>query len=203
MDSQNAATKANLMAAQRSLRLAETGYELMDRKRTILVREILKLSDDAKELQNEISVKFASAYFALMRANITGGMSAGAAESTPIDRTLEIVNRSVMGVEIPEVRVTPTRVYPHYGLSVTTENLDEAYLRFIEVKELTARLAQTECSIRRLAGAIKKTRKRTNALGNLMIPTFRERIRFISQALEEKEREEFTRLKVIKRGKDQ
>ena len=36
-------TKANLMATQKSLDLAKLGYELMDRKRNILVREMMQL----------------------------------------------------------------------------------------------------------------------------------------------------------------
>lgn len=56
-----------------------------------------------------------------------------------------------------------------------------------------------EISIYRLAEAIRKTQKRANALQNIVIPGYDSAIRFISEALEEKEREEFSRLKVIKR----
>ena len=56
-----------------------------------------------------------------------------------------------------------------------------------------------ETSIYRLAQAIKKAQKRANALENIVIPGLDETIRFITDALEEKEREEFARLKVIKR----
>lgn len=193
-------TKNNLMAAQKSLALAQTGYDLMDRKRNILVREIMKLSDDAKSLQDQISVKFTSAYYSLQTAHLTGGFSITAADSMPEDESLKIVNRSIMGVELPTVTIDKTAAYPHYGLTTTSESLDEAYEKFIEVKELTVKLAQVESSIIRLSDAIKRTRKRTNALGNIMIPKFKDRISFISSALEEKEREDFSRLKVIKKN---
>ena len=41
-------TKGNLMATKRSRALASTGYELMDRKRNILIREMMGLMDAAK-----------------------------------------------------------------------------------------------------------------------------------------------------------
>ena len=69
---------------------------------------------------------------------------------------------------------------------------------FREVKDLTIKLSAVENSAYRLAGNIKKTQKRANALKNITIPMYTELVRNINNALEEKEREEFTRLKVIK-----
>ena len=54
----------------------------------------------------------------------------------------------------------------------------------------------------RLADSIKKTQKRANALKNIMIPRFEETVKFISDAIDEKEREDFSRLKVIKHQKE-
>lgn len=76
-----------------------------------------------------------------------------------------------------------------------------AVVNFHRVKCLTVTLAEIENSVYRLSVAIKKTQKRANALKNIIIPRFEETQKFISDALEEKEREEFSRLKVIKRTK--
>ena len=72
-------------------------------------------------------------------------------------------------------------------------------LKFEKVKELTIRLSMVENSAYRLAANIKKTQKRANALKNITIPHYQQLTKDITNALEEKEREEFTRLKVIKR----
>ena len=69
-------------------------------------------------------------------------------------------------------------------------------------KELTIKLSMVENSAYRLANSIKKTQKRANALKNITIPHYEDLSKSISNALEEKEREEFTRLKVIKRNKE-
>ena len=59
-------------------------------------------------------------------------------------------------------------------------------------------LMNTEAEADILANTIRKTQKRANALKNISIPRFEETIKFISESLEEKEREEFSRQKVIK-----
>ena len=60
-------TKSNLMATKRSLALATQGYDLMDRKRNILVREMMQLIDRAAGIQDRISAAYAEAYDALKR----------------------------------------------------------------------------------------------------------------------------------------
>lgn len=192
-------TKGNLMAAKRSRTLANTGYELMDRKRNILIRELMSLMDTAKEVQSQIDTVFAEAYAALQNANIKLGICDKIAEAVEVDETLEIQYRSVMGVELPHLpdRSPPPR--PEYGFATTSSALDNAYIKFHQVKDLIRQLAEVETSIYRLAVAIRKTQKRANALQNIVIPGLDHTIRFITDALEEKEREEFVRLKVIKR----
>ena len=187
------------MSAKRSRTLAATGYELMDRKRNILIREMMALMDTAKEVQSQIDTVFAEAYAALQKANLRLGICDRIAEAVSVDDTLEIQYRSVMGVEIPHIPgdVPPPR--PEYGFVHTGSALDACYIKFHEVKKLVRQLAEVETSIYRLAEAIKKTQKRANALQNIVIPNFDTTIRFITEALEEKEREEFVRLKVIKR----
>lgn len=195
-------TKANLMNAKKSLELAKLGYDLMDRKRNILIREMMLLIDTAGEVQQKIDSTYSQAYAALQKANITLGMCEEFAGATPIDNGLKIDYRSVMGVELPTVQLEDSQLDLRYGWSDTNSQLDEAYLRFDEVKKLTARLAEVESSVYKLANAIKKTQKRANALSNIIIPQFQETIKYITEALEEKEREDFSRLKVIKKQKE-
>ena len=55
---------------------------------------------------------------------------------------------------------------------------------------------------KRQAQAIVKTQRRANALKNVSIPMLETTVKVITEALEEKEREEFSRLKVIKSRKE-
>lgn len=197
-------TKGNLIIAKNTLRLSRQGYELLDKKRNILIREMMELIDRAKQLQATIDTTFAEAYAALRHTNISLGISnvSRIAEAIPVEESVHIRFRSVMGVELPIVTADSAGAVPRYGFTHTNSSLDEAYMKFIKVKELTLVLAEVETSVYRLATNISKTQKRANSLKNVMIPRYEAIVKNIQDVLDEKEREEFTRLKVIKRSKE-
>ncbi len=202
MSNQVVPTKGNLLATKKSLELSKTGFDLLDRKRNILIREMMALIGRAAKIQDQIDSTYEEAYAALQRANITLGVCDELSRTVPIDNNLNVAYRSVMGVEIPMVSLDTVNIPIPFGLNATNIVLDNAYNKFAEVKRLTAELAEVENSVYRLADAIKKTQKRANALKNIMIPRFEETVKSITDALEEKDREEFSRLKVIKRQKN-
>ncbi len=193
-------TKGNLMAAKSSLNLARQGFELMDKKRNILIREIMDLNDKAKDIQAEIDETFAKAYAALEHANIELGIKNVETFAFNVipENDIRIKSRSIMGTEIPLVKHKEKMRNPVYSFYGTTESLDKAKSSFEKVKDLTIKLSMIESSAYRLAYNIKKTQKRANALKNITIPSYEALVKTISNALEEKDREEFTRLKVIK-----
>ncbi|MBP3329465.1 MAG: V-type ATP synthase subunit D [Clostridia bacterium] len=191
-------TKSNLINTKRSLELTRTGWEFLDKKRNILAREMLETIEKAKDIQKEIGSIYKDAFDAMQKASISLGVFGDMTLSVPVDNSIEVDYRSVMGIEIPTVKIDKTEPEPFYGLNYTCSSLDEAYIRFNEVKYLIARLAEIENSVYRLADAIKKTQKRANALQNIMIPRFEETIKYITEVLDEKEREDFSRLKVVK-----
>ena len=197
-------TKGNLIIAKNTLALSKTGYGLLDKKRNILIREMMNLIDAAKALQSKIESTFTNAYSALEQANIDIGIETveKIGYAMAVEDSLEIKFRSVMGVEIPIVMLDEQPIKPDYGMKNTGSALDEAVVSFVKVKYLTRQLAQIETSVYRLADSIKKTKKRANALKNIMIPRYEEETKNIQNALDEKEREEFSRLKVIKSQKE-
>ena len=203
MDPRTFPTKGNLILAKNSLALANQGYELMDKKRNILIRELMELIDQAKDIQEQIDSTFTHAYKCLQHANIEHGISlvSQLAYTVPIEDSIKIKSRSIMGTEIPLVDYTPDENQPTYSFSTTDESIDRAREAFRKVKELTIKLSMIENAAYRLATNIKKTQKRANALKNITMPTYTTLVSSISNALEEKEREEFTRLKVIKQRK--
>lgn len=203
MNDQVFPTKGNLINTNKSLKLARLGYELLDRKRNILIREMMQLVDKAASIRGDIEETYKQAYQALQNANITLGSAAceRIARSIPIEKGVEITYRSVMGVEIPNVSMQDAPVDLDYGVSQTNSQLDLAYIYFHRAKLMTVTLAEIDNSVYRLAEAIKKTQRRANALKNIVIPRFEEITKFITNALEEKEREEFSRMKVIKSAK--
>lgn len=195
-------TKSNLIASKKNLALARMGFELLDRKRNVLMREMMRLIDEAAALQQDIGHTFSEAYAALQTANVTLGIETTLENYMPTENGFSYTNRNVMGVNLPTTHLDALPVRPFYGFSSTNAYLDYAYLSFDEVKKLCARLAGTENSVYRLAMAIKTTQRRANMLENVVLPRYERAIKTISGVLEEHEREEFTRLKVIKRNKE-
>ncbi len=195
------ATKGNLINAKHSLKQAQLGYELMDRKRNILIREMVTLTDKAKELSGTLENIYAEAYAALQHANVIDGVLLEKCKSMPVDSTVDISYRSVMGIELPAVSGGDPEPKLCYSLADTDSSYDRAYACFLKAKQTGLLLAEIENSVYRLSVAIRKSQKRANALKNILIPTYRAQVKFISESLEEKEREEFSRQKIIKAAK--
>lgn len=191
-------TKGNLIKAKKTLALCRMGYDLMDRKRNVLIREMMQLMEKVQTLRSSVETEYKDAYEALQEANITLGVIDNIAQSVPLENGIEVTYRSVMGVEIPTVTIKPSKNVVPYGFYSTNSELDRAYALFTKVKGRTVVLAEIDNSIYRLAIAIKKAQRRANALKNILIPRYEEMVKFIVDSLEEKEREEFSRLKVIK-----
>ena len=197
-------TKGNLIAAKNTLKLSKLGFDLLDRKRNILIRELMSLIDEATELQSEINKTFEDAFSALRGAAIDMGIDKvdSMSRAVPIETGVSLKIRSVMGVEIPKVSLDDAKAAPPFGMYSMTTSLDEAYRHFKQVKIMSLRLAEVETAAYRLAVNVRKTQKRANALKNIMIPRYEGLVSDITNSLEEKEREEFTRLKVIKTQKN-
>ena len=194
-------TKGNLIAMKKSLQLANLGYSLMDQKRYVLIKEMMSLLDDVKVIREQITSSYQEAYDALQEANISMGLISDIVNSIPEDYGISIAYRSVMGVEIPKISYNKQPLKMTYDIERSNSKVDYAYNCFYKVKQLTVLLAEVENSVYRLANTIRKTQKRANALKNISIPRFESTVKVITEALEEKEREEFTRQKVIKEMK--
>ena len=195
-------TKSNLMATQKSLALAKMGYNLLDKKRNVLIKEMMGLLYDVKLIRDQITDKYNLAYHALQEANISLGIISDIVEDVPVDYGIHVKYRSVMGVELPRIEYEESKLNLGYGFEQANSKVDYAYKCFSDVKELTVKLAEIENSVYRLANAIRQTSTRSNALKNISIPQFEKTVKMISESLEEKERESFSVQKVIKSQKE-
>lgn len=195
-----APTKANLIKSKSMLNFSVKGYELLDKKRNVLIREMMGLVSRATEIQTKIQDTFETAYDALRFANITLGVENVEEIAISILNTEDysILSRSVMGVEIPIVKGTEEEKALNYGLFRTNAALDEAVEKFNIIRRLIYELSEIETSVYKLAMEIKKTQKRANALEKIQIPKYKAEVKRITEVLEEKEREDFFRLKKVK-----
>ena len=137
-------TKGNLLSTKKSLTLARVGFELLDRKRNVLMREMMKLIDEAAGMQRAIGDTFIKAYKALESANITLGIEHALEGAVPEEKGFSVTGHSIMGVDLPTGHLASRPLYPYYGFSGSNAQLDYAYVCFDKVKQLCAQLAGIE-----------------------------------------------------------
>jgi V/A-type H+-transporting ATPase subunit D len=195
-----APTKSNLLNLKRQLAFAEEGYELLEQKRQILIAELMKRVTIAIETRSKANDVLRRAFEALREAELDSGTEAveRAALGVSMDRRVELSTQQLMGMKIPHVQVQTEEVGIQYGFAGTSANVDIAMSRFVEALPLIARLAELENAVTKLAVELRKTQRRCNALSKIFMPNYRETISYIMGALEERERESFVILKMIR-----
>jgi V/A-type H+-transporting ATPase subunit D len=115
-----------------------------------------------------------------------------------MDTEIRIGSRRVMGVSLPLVQTDFHEHAPHYSPMGTSFWIDSAISEFKDVLELMGRLAELKISVIRLAGEVKKTIRKVNALEKTAIPNLRDTVSFIETSLEEYERDMLTLMRRVK-----
>jgi V/A-type H+-transporting ATPase subunit D len=193
-------TRSNLIRVRQELEFAREGYEILDRKREVLTTELIRLAHDATMLQEEVWKLQAVAYEALERAQLSMGVEhvewAALAAHKSVDVQLKF--RGIMGVAVPLIESSGGPPQMPYSLGDTSSTLDEALVAFRAVLEKIPELSRLMTAVFRLANELRKTQRRVNALQHIFIPEYEETVAFIISTLEERDREEIFRLKLLK-----
>lgn len=196
-----APTRAVLLEARRSLAQAREGYDVLDRKRQALIAYAQDMVAHTADVEARLDARFAAAYEALAQAAMSMGVervqwvALGAAKEV----TIGLSERSIMGVPVPHIEARPRPLHLQYSLGDTTASVDRAAQAFGELLPLIGRAAEAEAAARRLAREIRRTRRRVNALQNVLIPRYAAIVIQVEAALEEREREDLFRAKAVKR----
>jgi len=186
-------TKRNLLTAKRNLVLANHGHDLLDKKQKVLMRELISIKNSASQLRVQLDN-------ALKKAIMLGDKRLKKISGKiPLDTSLKITYRNVMGALIPKIEgKLKDYVSPPYALGESTCSIDEAFFAWVDVKFLIQKLAEAETSTRNIKSQLQKARRRAAALKNITIPAYEARIKYISEQLEECERDELARVKIAR-----
>lgn len=195
-----APTKSNLISLKRQLAVAEEGYELLEQKRQILIAELMKRVARVRQARAESREALRLAFAALDEAQLDAGSETlrRAALAVNVGHEVDLSSQQLMGIKIPRVKVNTAPLTVQFGVGGTPTSSDEAMSRFVELLPLLAELAELENAVMRLALELRKTQRRCNALSKIFMPNYRETISYITSALEERERESFVILKMIR-----
>ena len=195
-----APTKTNLLKLKQDLKFAQLGYELLDQKRNILINELLVLVDQAADIQSQVEDSLKEAFQAFEESVLYSGKLKFVSLSSAVNIQSEIHldRRKVMGVNLPVVDTDFVENPPYYSPGGTSFWTDMTVEHFKETLKTMGRLAELKVSIMRLAGEVRKTIRKVNALEKIAIPDLEESVTYIQNRLEENEREMFILMKMVK-----
>ena len=195
------ATKNNLIKLKNSIKEYENGQVLLEQKELILKNKLEAYKVEESKLKEKVNILLGEAEDTLKKAVVDVGFDELIDISNAIrdDDTVGIKYISLMGIEIPSVISSETKAELNYGLYHTTAAVDESIIKFTQVKGLVIKLAELNNIIVRLQKAIEKVSRRSNALKEVIIPREEMLAKRILETLEEEERDEFVRLKVVKK----
>ena len=193
-------TKNNLIKLQNTIKQRKSGQKLLEDKSLILKRKLEEYKTEKEKLQQQLNEVLTHAQGALNKAIVDVGFDELIDISNAIkkDNSISVKYLSVMGVEMPSCIYQEQELEPNYGLYHTTVEVDESIIDYTNLKKIIIKLAEVDDSIIELKKAIEKNERRSKALKEIIIPKDEELARKITSTLEEAEREEFTRLKVVK-----
>ena len=194
-------TRINLIQTKKTLNLAESGCEVLERKRDILLRELRNTIYNADRIRGDLLEILSNAYQSLKEANMAKGSEtiANVALGSSYEADFILDFRSIMGVAVPIAKFqSEPDAKPDYGFANTSVELDKAFKQFYNALELISDLASAEGATFQIANDVRRTQRRVNALDHVLIPMYRNISKKIELVLEEKDREEFVRTKRIK-----
>jgi V/A-type H+-transporting ATPase subunit D len=194
-----------LLARKAQIALAVQGRDLLEEKRTALLKEFFRVADTAMERSDALSNAAASARVSLALAESIAGTESvrSAALTTRNVLTLQVETMRIMGVRVPRIeqkRIAESSQEVGITHARTSLSIIEAATAFEREVEAIIALAEMELRLSRLASEIQRTSRRLNALDHFLIPRLQSEYRFIQMAMDERERADHFRLKLVKRA---
>ncbi|MCK5291353.1 MAG: V-type ATP synthase subunit D [Thermoplasmata archaeon] len=198
-------TRSELLELRKRIKLSEKGYKLLRMKRDSLIMEFFKVLDKAKEIRGQITEKYKTARQKIAVAEaIEGAVGVKSAALSLIEvPSMELTTKNVMGIVVPQIKAKSVRKRLDergYGIIESSARIDEAAEAYEDLVEDIIVAAEAETTMRKLLDEIEKTKRRVNALEFKIIPDLKSAEAFIRLRLEELERENIFRLKMLKKS---
>jgi len=196
-------TRAVLIGLRKRIKTAETGHELLKMKRDGLMVEFFEVLNQARTIRQELVEDFLRAKQALNMAKASEGALAinSVAFALQKEPTVELESRNIMGVVVPKITADSVQKQMFergYGIIGTSAAIDEAADAYESLVDKIITAAEVETALIKLVDDIDSTKRRVNALEFKVIPDIQDTIRYIGFSLEEMERDNTVKLKMLK-----
>jgi len=193
-----------LIRKSAQIKLAEQGRDLLREKMDALIQEFFHIMESVSKSRDELEIVANAAQRSLLTALAVDDSVTlkSASFATRKGLFLDIKGKNIMGVPVPVLekkRVSKSVLERGYSIIGVSGRIDEAAEKFEMELDLIIVLAETETSLKRLGGEIQITRRRVNALEQIMIPELKKQAKYIKNAIDEREREDLFRLKKVKK----
>ena len=196
------ATKIELIKIRRSMQVAKMVHKILDDKREVLLKKIDEMIEEANKARGDIWSPLGEIYTSVYDAYMSLGTTTleSVSDSTPSVMEVDVNIRRIVDVKIPTLQVKTKEGGQDlsYGFTETNASVDKAARLIKNMLPKVCKAAEYENAIFSLAKELERTQKLINALEYVIIPQYEDAITFIRASLEEREREEFVRLKKVK-----
>ena len=198
----HAKNKTALLELKKDLELVESGAEILEEKRNILLKEIIFLLDEVEVERENLNKAVGESYRVLIKAFMESGKVQLKREAAlPIfNGKLHVYEKSFIGILIPKISYDLQQVRFPLNISGETLFLEVARKSFIDTTAKILALAEIEFKAWRLATELKKTVVRVNALQKYYVPEYDKAIKETTASLEEVEREFLLVIKNLKKN---
>ena len=195
-----APTKSNYLSLTRQLAFARDGYDLLEQKRQILVFELMSRLGRAKDIERRVGEALGPAHDALRKSTLDIGAAALDNVTMAIGERhqVHLGDQNVMGIRVPTLALDSKEASMPFGVGGTSADTDVALRCFTDIIPLLIELAEISSAVLRLARELRKTQRRCNALNRIFIPEYKATTDYITASLEERERENFVILRMVK-----
>ena len=197
-------TRMELIKKNAQIKLAEQGRDLLREKMDALIQEFFHIMESVSKSRVELESVASMAQRSLLTALAVDDSVTlkSASFATRKGLFLDIKGKNIMGVPVPVLekkRVSKSILERGYSIIGVSGRIDEVAEKFEMELDLIIGLAETETALKRLGGEIQITRRRVNALEQIMIPELKKQLKYIKNAIDEREREDLFRLKKVKK----
>jgi len=187
------------------LKGAQKGHSLLKKKADALTLRFRSILKKIIETKTEVGEVMKSAQFSLAEAKFTCGDINHTVLQSVLKASIKVKSKkeNVVGVTLPvfESYQDGSDTYELTGLARGGQQIDKAKKSYGRAIILLVELASLQTSFITLDEVIKITNRRVNAIEHVIIPRIERTLQFISAELDERDREEFYRLKKVQEKK--